>query len=187
MRPDRPGLDPQNPMHEDDERTEKAPEEERSLALRYLEEFRKGFLYEVLRWGNDRLLHGGSFMRIVERACAVFARKGPLGSDAASLIFEEIFRGEELDRLLGRLSEEQVIQVDPARVLVAFEEALEKSTSADRRFFSRWRVSRLTVEFLRTLERVLGEDDYLAERFRFEYGLFLESLGDGRAGRRLSD
>ena len=78
-----------------------------------------------------------------------------------------------------------MIQVDPARVLVAFEEALEKNTLTDRRFFSRWRVSRLTVEFLRILERVLNTDDYLAERFRFEYGLFVESLGDGRAGRRL--
>ena len=82
-------------MFEDDEPTEEAQEEEeRSLLERYLEEFRKGFLYEVLRRGNDRLLHGGSFMRIVEKACADFARTGPTGSDAASLIFEEIFRGE---------------------------------------------------------------------------------------------
>jgi len=159
--------------------------ERRTLAERYLEEFRQGFLYEVLRWGNDRLLHGGSFLRLVERACAEFARGGPVGSDAASTIFEEIFRSERLDRLLGLPTGGQVITVDPARVLVAFEEALEHSTSADRHFFTRWRVSRLTVEFLRTLEKVLNEDGYLAERFRFEYGLFLESLGDGRDGRRL--
>jgi hypothetical protein len=160
---------------------------ERTLVERYLDEFRKGFLYEVLRWGNDRLLHGGSFMRLVERACAEFARGGHTGSDAASTIFEEIFRTEKLDHLLGLPAGGQVITVDPARVLVAFEEALEHSTSADRHFFTRWRVSRLTVEFLRTLERVLNEDGYLAERFRFEYGLFLESLGDGRDGRRLTE
>ncbi len=172
---------------EDNEPTDEAPEseDERSLLERYLEEFRQGFLYEILRWGNDRLLHGGSFMRIVEKACAEFAREGPTGSDAGSLIFEEIFRGEELDRLLGWSGEEQVIQVDPSRVLLSFEKALENSALADRRFFTRWRISRLTLEFLRTLERVLNEDGYLAERFRFEYGLFLESLGDGRAGRRL--
>ncbi|MCX7022838.1 MAG: hypothetical protein NTW26_11330 [bacterium] len=161
--------------------------DERTLTHRYLDEFRQGFLYEVLRWGNDRLLHGGSFMRLVERACAEFAREGHTGSDAASTIFEEIFRSEKLDHLLGWLTGEQVITVDPARVLVAFEEALERSMAADRHFFTRWRVSRLTVEFLRTLERVLGEDGYLTERFRFEYGLFLESLGDGREGRRLTE
>jgi hypothetical protein len=165
-----------------------APQGEgRTLVERYLDEFRQGFLYEVLRWGNDRLLHGGSFMRLVERACAEFAREGHTGSDAASTIFEAIFRSEKLDRLLGLPAGGQVITVDPARVLVAFEEALEHSTSADRHFFTRWRVSRLTVEFLRTLERVLNEDGYLAERFRFEYGLFLESLGDGRGGRRLTE
>jgi hypothetical protein len=174
-------------MPEDENQGDAPKGEERSHVQRYLEEFRQGFLYEVLRWGNDRLLHGGSFLRLVERACAEFAREGPTGSDAASLIFEEIFRGQELDRLLGWPSGDQVITVDPARVLVAFEEALERSTSADRRFFTRWRVSRLTVEFLRTLERVLNEDGYLAERFRFEYGLFVESLGDGRDGRRLKE
>ncbi|MCK4594637.1 hypothetical protein KAU45_09050, partial [bacterium] len=69
---------------EDNEPTDEAPEseDERSLLERYLEEFRQGFLYEILRWGNDRLLHGGSFMRIVEKACAEFAREGPTGSDA---------------------------------------------------------------------------------------------------------
>jgi len=172
-------------MPEEENHGNEPKEEERSHAQRYLEEFRQGFLYEVLRWGNDRLLHGGSFLRLVERACAEFARGGPMGSDAASTIFEEIFRSERLDRLLGLPTRGQVITVDPARVLVAFEEALEHSTSADRHFFTRWRVSRLTVQFLRTLEKVLNEDGYLAERFRFEYGLFLETLGDGRDGRRL--
>ncbi|MBD3399665.1 MAG: hypothetical protein GF399_04970 [Candidatus Coatesbacteria bacterium] len=147
---------------------------------RYAEEFRGGFLYEVLRWGNDQLLHGGTFQRLVGRACAEFAREGPPGADAASLVFEELFRRADLDRLLGIPRDDKLIRLDPAALLRAFEERLADHAIADPRYFSRRRAANLVVAFLRTLERLLTTDSYLAERFNFEYGLFLDQLPPDR-------
>ncbi len=170
------------PVSPDDETTRPLADEDESdggegyaaQLRRYAAEFRRGFLYEVLRWGNDNLLHGGTFQRLVRRACAEFAREGPAGADGASLIFEELFRSQRLDRLLGPIGgEDETIHLDPARLLEAFGEALVANDVVDPRYYGRRRSARLVVAFLRTLERELTADGYLAERFNLEFDLFL--------------
>lgn len=174
------------PEEEVSETEPEASEEEIASQLkRYLEEFRQGFLYEVLRWGNDRLLHGGSFLRLVESACGEFSLHGPTGADAASLIFEELFRENSLDKYLRRAGDGAVLKIDPVLVIKAFERELIRNDLADDQYFTNHRITRLVVEFLRLLEKKLDEDSFLANKFRFEFDLFMGALDDGRGTRRL--
>ena len=173
----------------EEELTEAGPEaseeEITSQLKRYLEEFRQGFLYEVLRWGNDRLLHGGSFLRLVESACGEFSLHGPTGADAASLLFEELFRENSLDKYLRRAGDGAVLKIDPLLVIQAFERELIQNDLADDQYFTHSRITMLVVEFLRLLEKKLSEDNFLANKFRFEFDLFMGALDDGRDDRRL--